>query len=410
MSAKCTIKLCMSLLLLSCGQIIQSQSATDDLVDKAEAVTVQVPVIPGAERMETYLSQLEGKRIAVVANQTSLVKCSHLVDTLLSHGIDIAHVYAPEHGFRGDKGAGAHISDEKDFKTGLDIYSLHGSSKKPSDSSMRNIDVVLFDIQDVGVRFYTYLSTLHYVMEASAENGVKVIVLDRPNPHGNYMDGPVLEKKFSSFIGLHPVPVVYGMTIGEYASMINGQGWLRDGIKAELEVIPCANYSRSMEYVLPVAPSPNLPNQASIYLYPSLAFFEGTVVSIGRGTEHPFEIVGHPLFGLGSYAFTPEPNEGAREPKLEGKVCYGQFLGPERAELVHQSGQLDLDILLGYYEFLKDKTVFFNKDGFFELLAGTDVLRNQIIEGKNEDEIRESWQEGLEEFKSIRVKYLIYQD
>jgi uncharacterized protein YbbC (DUF1343 family) len=400
----------MSFLLLSCGQIIQSQPAINEAEEIKETVAVQAPITHGAERLETYLSQLEGKRIAVVANQTSLVEGSHLVDTLLSNGIEISHVYAPEHGFRGDKGAGEHISDETDAKTGLEIYSLHGSSKKPSASSLKNIDIVLFDIQDVGVRFYTYLSTLHYVMEACAENGVKVMVLDRPNPNGNYMDGPVLEKKFSSFIGLHPVPVVYGMTIGEYAKMINGQGWLKGGVQAELEVIPCENYSRSMEYVLPVAPSPNLPNQASIYLYPSLAFFEGTVVSIGRGTDHPFEIVGHPLFGLGSYAFTPEPNEGASKPKLEGKVCYGQFLGPERAELVHQSGQLDLDILLEYYKFLKDKTVFFNKDGFFELLAGTDVLRNQILEGKSEDEIRDSWQEDLEAFRSIRAKHLIYQD
>ena len=410
MRAKSTIKLCMSFLLLSCGQTIQSHSAMNVVEETEEAAIEQAPILPGAERLDEYLPLIEGKRVAIVANQTSMVDRTHLVDTLMALGVDIAHVYAPEHGFRGDKDAGEHVTDEKDFKTGLDIFSLHGSSKKPRASSLEAVDVVIFDIQDVGVRFYTYLSTLHYVMEACAENGVKLIVLDRPNPNGNYIDGPVLEMKSSSFIGLHPVPVVYGMSIGEYAKMINGEGWLKRGVEVELTVVPCLNYSHVMDYMLPTAPSPNLPNQASIYLYPSLALFEGTVVSIGRGTDHPFEIVGHPLFGLGSYGFTPEPNEGASKPKLEGEQCFGQFLGPERADLVHQSGQLDLEFLLEYYTFLKDKTVFFNKDGFFDLLAGTDVLRNQITEGIPEDEIRNSWQDDLEVFKTIRAKYLIYQD
>jgi len=401
----------MIILLLSCGPALQSNTVES----KPEKVVVtEVPAIleplPAAVNVPSYLQILKGKNVAVVANQTSMIQGTHMVDSLIALGIDVRHIYTPEHGFRGDADAGAHINDEKDQKTGLQIYSLHGKSKKPSAESLKNIDIVLFDIQDVGVRFYTYISTLHYVMEACAESGVKIIVLDRPNPLANTIDGPTLDPKFSSFIGKHPVPMVYGMTIGEYALMINGEGWLKEKLKAELQVIPCLNYDHQTQYNLPIPPSPNLPNQASVYLYPSLCLFEGTVVSLGRGTDHPFEIAGHPDFEIGAYKFTPLPNRGSSDPPLKGKLCKGQFYGPERAQKVHDSRQLDLSILLTFYNELSPKLQFFNADGFFELLAGTDVLRRQIEQGMSEEEIRISWQEDLEKFKVTRKKYLIYQD
>jgi uncharacterized protein YbbC (DUF1343 family) len=412
MSAKCTIKLWMSaLLLFSCGTGLQSnaeQMSTAQLMETSE-VAVSRP-IPAAEHLENILPLIHGKRVALVANQTSLVNGVHLVDTLLSSGIDISHVYAPEHGFRGDQADGARISDETDQKTGLKLYSLYGKSKKPTEASLAGIDVVVFDIQDVGVRFYTFISSLHYVMEACAEQGVEVIVLDRPNPLGNTIDGPVLKPKFSSFVGMHPVPLIYGMTIGEYALMINGEGWLKDKRKAILMVIPCLDYNHQKEYVLTVPPSPNLPNQASIYLYPSLALFEGTVVSVGRGTDHPFEIAGHPDFSVGSYSFTPEPNQGSIDPPLKGEQCFGLFFGPERAALVHESKELDLSIVLLYYKVISSKKMFFLESGFFDLLAGSDELRKQIESGKTESEIRASWQKDLVFFKEKRAKYLIYQD
>lgn len=408
MLVKNSVRLIAISIFISCAGTAQQGKVKEQ--SETTVVQQEPELRTGAERMGLYLSQMEGKRVAVVANQTSMVDNVHLVDTLLARGVEISHAYAPEHGFRGNQDAGAHISDEKDMKTGLSIYSLHGSSKKPSAESLEGVDILLFDIQDVGARFYTYISSLHYVMEACAEQGVKVIVLDRPNPHGHYIDGPVMEEEFSSFVGMHPVPVVYGMTIGEYAQMINGEHWMKAGVQAELQVIPIAGYTHVSEYRLPIPPSPNLPNQASIELYPSLCFFEGTVVSIGRGTDHPFQIVGHPDFGLGSYMFTPESNYGSKYPKLKGETCNGQFLGEEAGKALRKEGQLNLSYLIGYYEVLSQKGEFFNNDGFFEKLSGTAEFRKQIESGMNEEEIRVSWKDDLEAFAKVREKYLIYPD
>lgn len=372
----------------------------------AEPILFQV----GAEQVETYIDRIRGKQIAVVANQTSYIAKRHLVDSLLSLGIDVKHVYAPEHGFRGDQGAGAHISDELDVKTGLPIYSLHGKTKKPSASSLDGIDLVLFDIQDVGVRFYTYISTLHYVMEACAEADVPLMILDRPNPHIGYTpDGPVLDTAFRSFIGMHPVPVLYGLTIGEYGLMINGQGWLAGGVQTDLTVISCAGYNRTMDYELPIAPSPNLPNQKSINLYPSLCFFEGTVVSVGRGTDRPFQWIGHPDFQKSEISFTPLPNAASKYPKLEGKRCSGIEFTEEQASDMQAKEELDLQPLLDFYADLDQGDSFFRKDGFFNLLAGNDELRAQIQAGKTMGEIRASWQEDLAEYGEIWKIYRLYE-
>ena len=366
----------------------------------------------GAECMERYLPFLEGKRVAVCGNQTSVVGKTHLVDTLLSRNVNIVKLFCPEHGFRGQAEAGATIASGKDPLTGLPVVSLYGKNKKPTAEQLQNVDIVLFDLQDVGCRFYTYISTLHYVMEAAAENGVNVIVLDRPNPNGFYVDGPVLDPQYKSFVGMHPVPVVYGMTIGEYARMINGEKWLANGVQCDLTVILLEGYTHETRYVLPVAPSPNLQTVEAVYLYPSLCFFEGTNVSVGRGTDHPFEMYGAPGMRAGDYRFTPHAIPGVSEnPPFKDVECVGFSLSEiasyEFYKLV--PGELDLSYLMTAYQNCPDKASFFLKNNFFDKLAGTAQLRKQIVEGATDEEIRASWQPGLDAFKAVRAKYLLYE-
>lgn len=365
-------------------------------------------LLTAAERAGAYLPLLYGKNIAVVANQTSVVKDEHLVDYLLESKVNVIRVFAPEHGFRGTASAGEHVADGRDAKSGLPVISLYGSHKKPVAGDLEGLDIVLFDIQDVGARFYTYISTMTYVMEACAENDVKMLILDRPNPHGYYVDGPVLKKGFESFVGMHHVPVIHGMTIGEYAQMVNGEGWLKKGVKCDLEVVICQGYDHLTEYELPVKPSPNLPNKNAIALYPSLCFFEGTNVSVGRGTDIPFQLIGAPYFKDGTITFTPEANEGAKSPKYENEVCTGFDLREFAEFYVDGLGELYLFWLIEAYEMAPDKSVFFTR--FFNTLAGTDALRKQIEAGQTMEEIRESWQPDLQAFKKIRRKYLLYED
>ncbi len=365
-------------------------------------------LLTAAERAGAYLPLLYGKNIAVVANQTSVVKDEHLVDYLLESKVNVIRVFAPEHGFRGTASAGEHVADGRDAKSGLPVISLYGSHKKPVAGDLEGLDIILFDIQDVGARFYTYISTMTYVMEACAENDVKMLILDRPNPHGYYVDGPVLKKGFESFVGMHHVPVIHGMTIGEYAQMVNGEGWLKKGVKCDLEVVTCQGYDHLTEYELPVKPSPNLPNKNAIALYPSLCFFEGTNVSVGRGTDIPFQLIGAPYFKDGTITFTPEANEGAKSPKYENEVCTGFDLREFAEFYVDGLGELYLFWLIEAYEMAPDKSVFFTR--FFNTLAGTDTLRKQIEAGQTMEEIRESWQPDLQAFKKIRRKYLLYED
>jgi uncharacterized protein YbbC (DUF1343 family) len=371
----------------------------------------QNEVSPGAERTELYLSLLEGKRVGIVANQTSMIGKTHLVDSLNALGSKVTRiwkVFSPEHGFRGKAEYGEMVEDGIDTETGLPVVSLYGRNRKPSGSDLENLNIVLFDIQDVGVRFYTYISTLFYVMQACAENGLELILLDRPNPNGFYVDGPVLESEFTSFVGMHHVPVVYGMTIGEYGKMINGEGWLGDGLSCELTIIPCENYNHRSRYNLPVPPSPNLPTMNSIYLYPSTGFFEGTVISEGRGTDSPFEVFGHPDLMDCDFTFTPESRPGASaNPKLKGELCQGKDLRYLR-DSSEQFAGLNLSWLIFAYQNFPDKENFFIP--YFENLAGTSKLKQQIIEGVTEEKIRASWQPELEDFRRIRQKYLIYPD
>lgn len=383
------------------------------LILTACAQTPSEPLLPalrtGAECMERYLPELEGKRVALCGNQTSMVGDVHLVDTLLSCHINLVKLFCPEHGFRGQAEAGATIASGKDPLTGIPVVSLYGKNKKPTAEQLQNIDILLFDLQDVGCRFYTYISTLHYVMEAAAENGVKVIVLDRPNPNGFYVDGPVLQPEYKSFVGMHPVPVVYGMTIGEYAQMINGEKWLANGAQCDLTVIPLEGYTHATRYELPVAPSPNLQTPEAIYLYPSLCFFEGANISVGRGTEQPFEMYGAPGMLSGDYRFTPKAIPGVSEnPPFKGQECRGYLLVLGRSWRTAPSGIM-LNLLLNAYRDYPDKATFFLKNNFFDKLAGTDQFRKQIIAGASEEEIRESWKEGLDYFKEIRAKYLLYE-
>lgn len=369
----------------------------------------KAPVRSGADQMDRYLHLIDGKRIALVANHTSLVGGVHLVDTLLSSGIkqsQFVKVFAPEHGFRGDHAAGVQVEDGLDPLTGIPVASLYGSHKKPEPGDLEGIQLIIFDLQDVGTRFYTYISTLHYVMEACAENDIPLLVLDRPNPNGAYVDGPVLDTAYSSFVGMHPIPVVYGLTIGELAGMINGEKWLNEGIRCRLQVIPCADYTHGNSYSMPVSPSPNLGNDHAVRMYPSTCFFEGTILSEGRGTAMPFETYGHPELA-GSFSFTPVNIPGiARNPKFEGQTCYGADL----REFVPEEGwtQLQLQFLLDAYEAFPHKEDFFTS--YIDLLAGTDQLRIQIEAGWDESRIRASWQEELEIYKEKRSKYLIYED
>ena len=378
---------------------------------KNEAVKTMESIIPGAERTEEYLPLITGKNLGMVANPTSMIGGIHLIDSLLQHSSDIVRilkVFSPEHGFRGSAEYGETFQDDLDTRTGLPVVSLYGTNRKPQAVEMDDLDIIVFDIQDVGVRFYTYISTLYYVMQACAENGKELILLDRPNPNGFYVDGPVLDTSFSSFIGLHPVPVVYGMTIGEYAMMINGEGWLGEGLMCNLTIITCQNYDHNALYDLPVKPSPNLPNMNSIYLYPSTCFFEGTVISEGRGTDYPFEVFGHPELTGADFLFTPESRPGiATQPKLEGQTCKGVDLRYFREKPAREK-TFDLSWLLFAWNSFPDRDNFFIP--YFDLLAGTDQLRKQIISGMDKEEIRTSWVSGLDDFKNIRKKYLLYTD
>ena len=411
------------LVMISCANLSKTEDKKQNTEDMQEdEILKQVQndknIIVGANQVDIYLPLLLGKRIGIVANQTSVIfkdekqkaeneSYIHLVDSLLTLNIDIKKVFAPEHGFRGTADAGEVVKDGIDTKTNLPIISLYGSNKKPSNEQLEDLDIVIFDIQDVGARFYTYISSLHYVMEACAENNIPVLIIDRPNPNGHYIDGPILEIENKSFVGMHPIPIVHGMTIGEYAQMINGEKWLKEGIQCELKVISVKNYTHQTPYSLPIKPSPNLPNDKAINLYPSLCFFEGTYyVSIGRGTNKQFQVVGYPYHKHHSfnYHFTPKPNAGAKYPKNDGKECHGYDLTTNK-----NLDSLNLNWLIEFYETnekYSPKAPFFNN--FFIKLAGTKKLQQQIEAGLTEKEIRDTWQEGLEKFRKTRKKYLLY--
>ena len=404
---------CLIFLAPAQAQIFKMDGDSNNRIKAQEPAIVVTPqlafidkehYVSAAMQIDDYLLLIKGKRVGLVGNQTSIVGGTHLVDTLLSLGVDIRKIYTPEHGFRGDADAGAKVNSGKDTKTGLPIVSLYGKTKKPTAEMLQGIDVILFDLQDVGVRFYTYISTMTYVMEAAAENDIPVIVLDRPNPNGFYVDGPVLKPENQSFVGLHQVPVVYGMTIGEYAKMVNGEGWLKGGVTCDLTVIPINKYNRNAIYELPVKPSPNLPNWESVYLYPTLCFFEGSIVSIGRGTDTPFQVYGHPDM-RGSYTFTPKSTSGASKPLLEGQRCRGENLVEFAHDYAHNTNQLQLEWVIEAYQQLKDKGFFNN---YFVKLSGDKQLQRDIENGKTADDIRASWEKDLNEFKAIREKYLLY--
>lgn len=381
---------------------VESQKSKAIVTETTSQKFKNLTLKTGAENYNAYLPILTNKKIGIVTNPTGIVENKkHLVDFLLEHKVDLQKIYAPEHGFRGTADAGEVIKDGKDIKTNLPIISLYGNNKKPKPEQLADIDIVIFDIQDVGARFYTYISTLHYVMEACAENNIELLVLDRPNPNGSIVDGPVLEMEHKSFVGMHTIPVLHGMTIGEYAKMINGEKWLTNGLTCNLTVIPCANYKRDMPYSLPVKPSPNLPNDQSINLYASLCFFEGTNVSVGRGTEKQFQIYGSPFLLKTDFSFTPIPNFGAKEPMHKDILCYGEDLSK-----IKKVSRLELKWLIKTYANTSDKTVFFND--FFTKLAGTKKLQEQIIEGVSEKDIRKSWETDLNAFKETRKKYMIY--
>ena len=375
-----------------------------DFISDNEVKFSYLPIKTGADNYQKYLPLLKDKKVGIVTNQTGILSDNtHLVDFILEKKIAIQTIFAPEHGFRGTADAGEHVDDGKDPKTGLSIISLYGDNKKPKPAQLANLDVIVFDLQDVGARFYTYISSLHYVMEACAENGIPLIILDRPNPNGSIVDGPLLEKEFTSFVGMHPIPLLHGMTIGEYGKMINGQKWLKNAAQCKLTVIPCINYNRKMQYSLLVKPSPNLPNDQSINLYASLCLFEGTNVSVGRGTEKQFQIYGSPFLTKKSFdfSFTPKPNFGAKDPMHNGKECFGEDLTS-----YPKLTQLELKWVIKAYQNTADKTTFFN--AFFTKLAGTKKLQTQIENGVSENKIRQSWQKDLTAFKKMRTKYLIY--
>lgn len=387
------------------GNLAFCKSKPIETKDKTNPITSGI--LTGADQPEIYLPLLKGKKVGLVVNQTSVLTQKnniHLVDFLLKEDVSIQKVFVPEHGFRGDADAGEVVKNDTDKETGLPLISLYGNNKKPSPSSLADVDLVIFDLQDVGLRFYTYISTLHYVMEACAENNKPLIILDRPNPNGDYIDGPILKKEFSSFVGLHPIPVVHGLSVGELAQMINGEGWLEDGAEAALQIIETQNWNHAMPYNLPIKPSPNLPNDLSIRLYPSLCFFEGTDISVGRGTYFPFQVYGAPDKKYGSFTFTPVSINGmSKNPPHENKTCYGSDLREE--SLDHR---FTLRYLLEMYHKSKKGPAFFNN--FFDKLAGTDQLRKDILAGKTETEIRMSWQEDLDDYQKMREKYLIYKD
>ncbi|MGL2964961.1 exo-beta-N-acetylmuramidase NamZ family protein [Flavobacterium sp. XGLA_31] len=389
------------LLMVSCGSSgknIEQREKEKTVVTENTTSNIQT----GADNYSAYLPLLKNKKVGVVTNQTGILSNkTHLVDFLLDQKITVQTIFAPEHGFRGTADAGEHVVDGKDAKTGLPIISLYGNNKKPKPEQLTGLDVMVFDLQDVGARFYTYISSLHYIMEACAENNIPLIVLDRPNPNGSIVDGPILEKEYTSFVGMHTIPLLHGMTIGEYAQMINGEKWLKDGIQCRLTVIPCLNYKREMAYSLPVKPSPNLPNDQAVNLYASLCLFEGTNVSVGRGTEKQFQIYGSPYLPKSDFSFTPVPNLGAKEPPYKNQLCYGEDLSA-----TPKLRQLELKWLIKAYQTTADKSKFFTS--FFTKLAGTQKLQQQIESGTSESDIRKSWEKGLQDFKAMRKKYLIY--
>jgi uncharacterized protein YbbC (DUF1343 family) len=359
----------------------------------------------GAERNEVWKPLLEGKKVGVLVNHTSMVGDRHLVDIMVTNGIDVRKIFAPEHGFRGNYGAGEIVNDETDPATGIPVISLYHENRKPKDENIRGLDVVVFDIQDVGVRFYTYISTMHYMMEACARNNVAFIVLDRPNPNGDYVDGPVLKPEFRSFVGMHPIPVVHGLTVGELAKMINGERWLDNSLVCDLQVIKMDDYNHSMKYVLPVKPSPNLPNYLSVRLYPSLCLFEATVMSVGRGTNFPFQVVGAPDSVYGSFSFVPRSIEGMdSSPKYHDKTCYGEDFRSVSAD----EYQFSLAPLIRFYKKSGREQGFFSRPEWFYLLIGNDIVLEQIKNGVTEAEIKEAWTEELVEYEVLRQKYLLY--
>jgi len=362
--------------------------------------------IPGAYQTQRYFPLLKGKSVGLVVNHTSVIGSTHLADSLLHAGIQVKKVFAPEHGFRGTADAGAHIDNEVDKQTGLPLISLYGKHKKPTPEDLQGLDIVVFDIQDVGARFYTFSSTLFYVMEACAENNVKLLLLDRANPNGHYVDGPVLDRKFASFVGLNPIPVVHGLTMGEFAGMINGEKWLANGLTCNLQVIDCQSYRHRDVVPITIAPSPNLPNGQSIGLYPSLCLLEPTLVSVGRGTTNQFQVVGTPNPAAGTYTFTPVPTPGAMDPPLKGTLCYGLDLREVNARELGFS----LKYLIHFFSSTGSKESFFTSASFFDKLAGTDSLRLMLMAGKSEEEIRASWQPALNTYKKMRKRYLIYRD
>ena len=391
-------------IVFSCGNSVsklkgEGKREKEDILD---SIKYEKKIILGADNSVKYLPILKNKKVGVVTNQTGILSTgTHLVDFLLEQKVQVTKIFAPEHGFRGTADAGEHVANGKDSKTDLPIISLYGNNKKPKPEQLAGIDIMIFDIQDVGARFYTYISTLHYVMEACAEQNIPLLVLDRPNPNIDIVDGPILEEEFKSFVGMHKIPVLHGMTIGEYAKMINGEKWLTNAIQCKLTVIPCENYTRNMSYSLPVKPSPNLPNDQAINLYASLCFFEGTNVSVGRGTEKQFQVYGSPYLTKNDFNFIPKPNEGAKDPLYNGKECFGENLSQ-----IKKVNCLELKWLIKAYNETDDKSKFFNS--FFTKLAGTKKLQHQIESGISEKEIRASWQEGLEQFEKMRKQYLIY--
>ncbi|MFS4493696.1 exo-beta-N-acetylmuramidase NamZ domain-containing protein [Maribacter sp. 2308TA10-17] len=396
------------LILSTCGSPQKSEKINSDIAEVKEKSVVLKPIRTGANQTEKYLPMLKNKSVGIVANQTSVIfkghHYTHLVDSLLALDVNIIKVFAPEHGFRGRADAGEKVKDEIDIKTGLPLISLHGKSRKPSSEQLQGLDVIVFDIQDVGVRFYTYIATLQLVMEACAESNIPVIVLDRPNPNAHYIDGPTMEAEHTGFLGMTEIPLVYGMTIGEYAKMINEEGLLTNDLKTNLIVIPLQNWMHTTSYYLPIRPSPNLPNDQAINLYPSLGLFEGTNANAGRGTEFQFQRYGASFLDSTQYNFsyTPKPNFGSKSPKENGKLCYGKDLGK-----IPKMNQVSLQWLIDGYQNSIDKSKFFNTSGFTKH-AGTEKLQQQIEADMTEKEIKASWQKDLEKFKKVREKYLIY--
>ncbi len=389
----------LAILIVSCLALLGCKETPVNVPEKAQPLQV------GAVNYQAYVPELKGKRVGLVVNQTSEINGQHLVDFLLEKGVVVRKIFAPEHGFRGDHDAGAHVKSTVDAKTGIDVVSIYGSNKKPTPEALADLDVIIFDIQDVGVRFYTYISSMHYMMEAAAENGKAFIVLDRPNPNIAYVDGPILDPKFRSFVGIHEIPVLHGMTVAELAQMIKGEGWINNAAELQLSVVPVANYKRTMTYDLPVKPSPNLPNAQSIQLYPSLCFFEATPITIGRGTDFPFQVVGYSPVKLGEFSFTPRAIKGASmNPKFKDVEVFGQDL---RDSNMHG---LDLSLFIAAYQQLTDsQQLFFERAEFMDKLAGTDKLRLAIEAGQTEQQIKQSWQTELAAFKRKRQPYLLYQ-